>query len=76
MALCVTDGDRREFQSPIPRQSIFQLVNRVVLINKFGGVMKAFFLAFALVQLLVIAGPAAKGTDRCRHPPPQAGDAA
>jgi hypothetical protein len=37
--------------------------------------MKAFFLAFALVQLLVIAGPAASAQTTTATPSPQAGDA-
>ena len=36
--------------------------------------MKAFFLAFALVQLLVIAGPAARAQTATATPSPQAGD--
>jgi co-chaperonin GroES (HSP10) len=34
-----------------------RVITRVVLIAKFGGMMKAFFLAFVLVQVLLIAGP-------------------
>src|SRR6185436_15127083 len=37
--------------------------------------MKAFFLAFALVQLLVIAGPAARAQTAAPTASPQAGDA-
>jgi hypothetical protein len=54
-----------------PQSTAFCLaeINRVVLIAKFGGMMKAFFLAFALVQVLLIAGADANAQAPATTPP-------